>query len=169
MKNSNASKVAFCGVFAAAALTVMTLVGIVPLATYITPMICCLFCNIVYLSCGRIMAWVWYVAVSILSLLIGPDKEAAFVFMSLGYYPILKPWFDKIRYAMIVKILYFNLITAIMYLIILRMLGLEEVTAEYSTLGVFGTILTVILGSITFVLLDTLLNRFRWNGKNEVK
>ena len=42
-------------------------------------------------TCGVRIAWAWYGAVAILSLLLAPDKEAAAVFAFLGYYPIVTP------------------------------------------------------------------------------
>ena len=83
------------GVFAALAVVIMNLGGLIPMATYVCPTLCMVILSFVHMACGRRIAWSWYAAVSILSLLMSPDKEAAAVFAFLGYYPILKPVFDR--------------------------------------------------------------------------
>ena len=58
------------------------------------PMLCAMLLAVVLRLTGRRIAWAWYAAVAVLSLLLGPDKEAAAVFLFLGYSPIIKPWID---------------------------------------------------------------------------
>ena len=68
------------GVFAALAVVIMNLGGLIPMATYVCPTLCMVILSFVHMACGRRIAWSWYAAVSILSLLMSPDKEAAAVF-----------------------------------------------------------------------------------------
>ena len=58
--------------------------------------------------CGNRIGWAWYGAVAILSVLMAPDKEAAAVFVFLGFYPIVKPRFDRFRFPIIPKLALFN-------------------------------------------------------------
>ena len=62
------------GVFAALAVVIMNLGGLIPVATYTTPVLCMLLLKFVLLTCGRRIAWAWYAAVAILGLLMSPDK-----------------------------------------------------------------------------------------------
>ena len=95
-KQTNPAKtMALSGVLAALAVTVMVMGTIIPVATYVCPVICILLLQFVLKTCGSRLAWSWYGAVAILSVLLAPDKEAAILFVFLGYYPILKPWMDK--------------------------------------------------------------------------
>ena len=94
-KSTPASNMALGGVLAAVCVVMMGLGGMIPIATYVCPVAVMLVEQIVLKICGRKIAWAWYGAVAILSLLICPDKEAAFVFLFLGFYPILKIRFDK--------------------------------------------------------------------------
>ena len=80
---------------AALAIVIMCLGGLIPFATFVCPMLCCMITKLVLSMCGKRIAWAWYGAVAILSVLMAPDKEAAAVFVFLGYYPIVKPWMDK--------------------------------------------------------------------------
>ena len=87
------------GVMAALAVVILSLGGLIPLATYICPMLCILLVKTVLQICGPRIAWAWYGSVSILSMLLGPDKEAAAVFGFLGYYPIVKPKLDTAKFG----------------------------------------------------------------------
>ena len=74
---SKAAPVALGGVMAALATVIMALGTMIPAATYVCPMLCMLILAVVYRTCGSSIAWAWYGAVAILSLLMAPDKEAA--------------------------------------------------------------------------------------------
>ena len=157
MRNTNAKVIALGGLLAAAALVILCLGGMIPLATYICPMLCAIVQYIVYRCCGRRIAWTWYVAVAILALLLGPDKEAALVFVMLGYYPMLKPVFEKSRLAVLWKFLLFNGAVAILYSVLLKLLGLDAVAAETEELGIIGLVILLVMGNAVFFLLDRLL------------
>ena len=87
------------GVLAALAVVIMSLGGLIPIATYVTPMLCAMLLQAVLLTCGTRVAWAWYGAVALLGLLLCPDKEAAAVYVFLGYYPIVKPKLDGLKPA----------------------------------------------------------------------
>ena len=145
------------GVMAALALVVMCLGGLIPLATYVCPMFCAVLLMVVLKLTGRRVAWAWYGAVSILSMLLGPDKEAAAVFVFLGYYPILKPWLDKRKLAILCKLVLFNAAIFAMYSLLIYVFGLAEVAAEFEELGMVLTAVTLILGNATLFMMDVLL------------
>ena len=90
-RNSPAGNVALGGILAALAVVIMAMGPLLPVATYVCPMLCALLLQVVLKTCGSRIAWAWYGAVALLSLLLAPDKEAAVVFTFLGYYPIVKP------------------------------------------------------------------------------
>lgn len=156
------------GVFAALAVAVMCMGGLIPVATFLCPMLCILLLAVVFLRCGSRIAWAWYGAVAILSALLGPDKEAAAVFVFLGYYPILKPWLDARRLSWLWKGLLFNCAIGIMYVILLKLLGMDQIAREYAELGTVLTAVMLIMGNITFFLLDRLLS-VRFGGKKRGK
>lgn len=162
MKNSKAKQTALGGMLAALAVVIMSLGGMIPSATFVCPMMCCLILQIVRTLCGDRMAWAWYGAVAILGLLIGPDKEAAAVFVFLGYYPILKPKFDKSRLKWLWKLLYFNAVILVMYWLLIHLFGMAQLAAEWEELGFVMTAVMLVLGNVTFILLDNVLGkRFR--------
>ena len=84
-KRTPAAQIALGGVLAALAVVLMCMGTLIPVATYVCPMLCAMILQLVLKTCGKRIAWAWYGAVSILSLLMAPDKEAAAVFLALGY------------------------------------------------------------------------------------
>ena len=169
MAGNNASKnMALGGVLAALAVVIMCLGGLIPLATYTCPMLCCLLLKFVYQSCGNRIGWSWYGAVAILSLLMGPDKEAAAVFVFFGYYPLVKPKLDRMKLGWILKALLFNASVFAMYAFLIHLFGMAQVAAEFQEMGKILLIVTLALGNVTFFLLDKLLGmklrRRRRNG-----
>ena len=154
------------GVLAALAVTVMGLGGLIPIATYLCPVICMLLLRVVLAVCGTRTAWAWYGAVALLSLLLSGDKEAAVVFLFLGYYPIVKPRLDRTRGKWLWKGLLFNGTMLLAYFLLLGVLGLEELTAEFSQMGILMGGVLLILGNVTFFLLDRLLTGNFVKGRN---
>ena len=164
MRNTPARKIAFGGMFAALALVIMNLGGMIPVATFACPMLCMLILAFVTKMCGNRIGWAWYGAVAILSLLLGPDKEAAAVFFFLGFYPIIKPRMDRMKLNLLWKLLLFNLLILAMYALLIHLFGMAEIAAEYRELGTVMTVLMLLLGNLTFFLLDRVLSRF-WRIK----
>ncbi len=151
---------------AALAVAIMSVGGLIPVATYVCPVFCALILQLVYNVCGKRIAWAWYSAVGILSLLLSPDKEAAATFVFLGYYPIVKPQLDQKKCNWLYKILLFNGSIFLMYWLLLKVLGISELSAEFQELGTIMLIIILVLGNITFILLDVVLgnNFFRKLG-----
>lgn len=158
MRNALTKKIALGGLLAAVAVVIMCLGGMIPLATFICPILCALTQYAVLRFCGRKIAWTWFAVVAFLSMLLGPDKEADLIFCLIGCYPILKPIFEKSRLAVIWKFLYFNAAIALLYGLLLKILGLDDIRSDYQTLGMIGMILTLVLGNACFFLLDRLLS-----------
>lgn len=158
-RNTQAFQMAFGGVMAALAVVIMCLGTMIPFATFACPMICMVMMQLVVGLCGQRTGWAWYGAVAILALLLGPDKEAAAVFVFLGYYPILKPKFERRKFPVLWKLVFFNVAVGVMYFILLRLLGLDQVVQDYEEMGVVMTVVTLLLGNVTFILLDVILSR----------
>lgn len=162
MRKSAASQMALGGMLAALAVVIMSFGGMIPSATFVCPMLCCLILQMVRKLCGDRIGWAWYGAVALLSLLMGPDKEAAAVFVFLGYYPILKPKFDRSRFKWLWKLLYFNTVILAMYWLLIHLFGMAELANEWEELGYLMTGIMLVLGNVTFILLDYVLGkRFR--------
>lgn len=156
-KQSKASSVALGGVLAALAVVIMCMGTIIPVATYVCPMLCAVVLQMVLKTCGTRIAWAWYAAVAILSALLAPDKEAAAVFLFLGYYPIVKPRLDRAKLRWLWKGLLFNGSVVVMYWLLIQLLGLSQVMEDFEGMGAAMLAALLILGNVTFFLLDRLL------------
>lgn len=156
-RKTPASTMALSGVLAALAVVIMSLGGLIPVATYVSPMLCALLLQMVLISCGARIAWAWYGAVAFLAVLLSPDKEAAAVFVFLGYYPIIKPKLDKLPLRALWKGILFNASVAVMYYLLLRLFGMEALSQEFAEMGVGMLAILLLMGNVTFFLLDRLL------------
>ena len=76
MRN-NSRRMALCGMMAALAVTIMLLGGVIPLATFCCPALAGLALIPVLMEAGKKWTLMVYAAAAVLSLLLGPDKEAA--------------------------------------------------------------------------------------------
>lgn len=167
MKITQAKQMAISGLLAAAAVVLMLLGGLIPMSTYTCPMLATLLCSVVFMLCGTKTALLWYVAVSILVLLTGSDKEAAFVFLLLGYYPVLKPRIDKSPLRLLWKVLLFNSVVLILTVLLMILIGLEF-SGKSGFVSVVLSFVLLLLGNLVFFLLDrllTILERKISNGR----
>lgn len=154
---SSARSVALGGVLAALAAVIMGMGTLIPVATYVCPVICMVLLQVVLKFCGSRYAWAWFGAVAFLGLLFAPDKEAAVIFCFLGYYPIIKPRLDGKRGKHLWKLLYFNAVILAAYWLLIYLMGLEDIVMEFRELGTALTLMLLLLGNVTFFLLDRLL------------
>ena len=159
MRQNDAKSIAIGGMMAAVAIVIMCLGGIIPIATYVCPMLGSILLAIVVRLCGKRIGWAWYAAVALLSLLLGPDKEAAIVFVFLGYYPIVKGWVDRRKLPFLWKLLIFNTAIAVMYALMIYLFRLEQVVQEFQGLGIVLTVITLILGNAALFMLVLVLGR----------
>lgn len=169
MKKTPASQIAFGGMMAALALVIMNMVGLIPIATYVCPSLCMVLLSVVLKLCGKRIGWAWYGAVAILSVLMAPDKEAAMIFAVIGYYPIIKPAFERTKMPNTCKYLYFNVVILLVYWLMINLMGLTEIAKEFAEMGLLFTIVTLLMGNMVFQLLDKILTRIsvldKWGRK----
>ncbi len=156
---STAYKTALGGVLAALAVVIMILGGALGIGTYAAPVLCALVLEIVRRNCGSRIGWAWFPAVAILGLLLCPDKEAAVVFCFLGSYPLVKPRLDRYKFSLLWKLAYFNILIFLMYWLLMNLLGMASLQAEFAEMGAGLLTVLLVLGNVTFLLLDKLLNR----------
>lgn len=157
MQRNDIKRIALGGMLAAVSVVIMCLGGLIPIATYVCPMLCCMTQFIVLRYCGRRLAWAWFAVVSLLALLLGPDKEAAMVLLAIGSYPIFKPQIERSKLCVLLKLLFFNGSILLVYFIMIYLMGMQEIAAENMELGAVGLVVTLLLGNVTFFLLDRLL------------
>lgn len=146
------------GILAALAVVIMSMGTLIPVATYVCPMLCCMILELVRKCCGIRVAWAWYGAVAILGLLMAPDKEAAAVFAALGYYPIVKRKLDRMKGTWLWKGLFFNATVVVLYWLLMHLFGFDQISSEFAEMGRVMTLVMLALGNLVFVMLDRLLS-----------
>ncbi len=142
------------GMLTAVAVVIMCMGSLIPLSTYMCPVLCILITRIVLEKCGRKIGWCYYLAAAVLSLLLAPDREAALVYAFLGSYPMLRPFFEKLgALKTAAKLAFFTLAGAAGYGILLLVMGAGAAMDE----GWILTAVTVLLWDMLFLLVDRLL------------
>ncbi len=120
MKNSQ--RIAFCSIVTALSVVLLFLGGITFVLAYAMPMLVGLLMIMLSSTFGASSAWITYAAVSGLSFILVNDKECMLMYvMFFGYYPIIKPYVDKIKIKpvrILLKLAVFNAMLAICQLIL---------------------------------------------------
>ena len=148
MKRSSRD-LALCGVLCALAVAIMAMGTILPAATYCCPVLASMTLVPVLILCGERLSWAMFAASAILSLLFAPDKEAAAIFLALGYYPIVKPKLDR-------KPKPRRIASKLLLLFVFRLDALRE---ELFSMGLWLTLALILGGNVIFWLDDMLLER----------
>ncbi|MCD7858976.1 MAG: hypothetical protein LUH51_02225 [Firmicutes bacterium] len=154
-----AYSVALGGMLAAVAVVLFCLASLIPVATYLCPMLAIGILELVRRVCGTRIGWAWYAAVAILCTLFSADREAAILFVFLGFYPLVKGRLDRLPARWLWKLVLFNLDIAAAYFLMLRVFGLDQLAAEFAELGWALGIAALLMGNLCFILLDRLLSR----------
>ena len=73
----------------------------------------------------------------------------------------MKPKLDGLRLSVLWKLLLFNGVIGVTYWILIQLMGMEQLAAEFQKLGIILLVVLLALGNLTFFLLDKLLKRLR--------
>ena len=158
----NSAKTAMGGMIAALSLTIMLLTAVVPYLQYALPAMSGALLVLMVIEISKKWALCTYAAVSILSFLILPNKEAAMVYCAFfGIYPVLKPVLEsKIKnniLCWILKAIFFNIAAVASYTVIIYIFGIP--LEEMDELGKWGIPLLLAMGNVMFVLYDICITR----------
>lgn len=166
----NSSKTAIGGVIAALSIVLMFLTSVIPSMTYALPAAAGILLVIVVIEVDKKWAVGVYTVVSILSILLIADKEAAVMYiMFFGYYPILKAVFEKHFnqiLSWVFKLLVFNAAMVIAFLIVTYVFHIPF--EEMETYGKSAAFILLGAGNLVFVIYDFALSNliklynFRW-------
>ena len=161
-RRSKSWAMAYCGMAAALCVALMLLGTIIPIAMFIAPAVASFLIATVCMECGITMAWTAYAAVSLLGLLFVPDKEVALVFVFLlGYYPLVKPRFERIRLPLVrvlCKLLLCNGAVLAMYGLVLLLVPAGSISQELKTTALAVSLATLAMGNVAFLLYDRALH-----------
>ena len=161
-KMRKSDRVALGGIVAGFCVVIMFLSGVIPALYICAPMFAGLLMIILAEEVSVGWAWLTYIAVSLLSLFVVFDKEAALMFILFyGYYPILRRTFEKIgskALRWIVKYAVFNLFLAADIAVTTHLLGLPTYTED----GRGMLIATIVMFNVVFFFYDRILSQMGW-------
>ena len=152
-KRKTALAVTFCGLMAALGVGLMLIGAALAVAAYAAPMFASMCLIPVIAEFGKPRAWLCYTASAVLIALLSPDKELAFFYVAMGYYPIVRSAFEAIRPKWLrvpVKLAYFAAVIALLYLFLCFVLRLDAVLSELKKSGPW-------LNAVFFVLLTAVM------------
>lgn len=160
-KRTNTAIVALCGILAALAVSLMFLGGVLPFAGLACPMLASLVLLPVYIETGKKWGVVWFAAVSILGLLLAPDKEGAILFVFFGYYPMLKKLLGRLPKALkwLTKLIYVNVCVAAAYSLMIFVFRMDAVSKDLAEMERYLLPILAVLANLSFVLYDLLIDR----------
>ena len=153
-------RIAYCGMAAALSAALMLLGGVIPAATYAVPMLCGLLLLPVMLEFDAKAAWTTYAAAALIVLILGFDKEAAFFYIFLGYYPIVKWKLDRIASRpkrLAAKTLLFTVALAAMYGLLALLFPMAAFMREFGDMGAAMAVAFAALYIFCMLLYDRLL------------
>ena len=156
--------VAFCALMAALGTALMTAGGLIPIATYCSPMLAGLLLLPVLEEFSRREAWMVWAVTAALSLILSPDKEAGAMYLFLGWYPIMKPFLDRLRphaLAFATKLLLFLAAIGLMYALLCFVFQLDTVLEDFRELGVALNLLFDLMLVAAMLLYDFTLGPLR--------
>ena len=149
--------VAFCSLMAALGAVLMLTGGLVPVMTYCSPLLAGVLLIPVMREHGNKWAWLVWIVTAALSLTLSADKEAAFFYLFLGYYPILKRGFDRVKpklLALLLKLLFFALAVGAMYGLICFVFRLDIGMEELEELGKLAGLLFYAMLVVCMLIYD---------------
>jgi hypothetical protein len=124
---------------------------------YFIPLITGLFMIILVKSVNKKSAWTVFIATSLISLILMPDKECAMTYLFFfGYYPIIKDNIDKIKSKIllwITRVIIFNVAIVSSQLICIYVLGIPF----DNIFGVWGVVLLLFGANLIYFVYEKLI------------
>ena len=157
----SAKSLALGGVLAALATVLLMLGSVIPGATYACPLLASSLLVPLLAALPKRLCLGWYAVVSVLAVLLCPDRETAFVFVFLGWYPVAKPGLDRLPRLLRVpvRLLVFNLCVAALYALLIWVFQLQALVEEARETGAVLLAVLILLGNVAFLLFDRVLAR----------
>lgn len=156
-------RVTIGGLAAGLSLVMLMATGLFPFATFALPALAGILLLPLCVDMGLKWSALVYAAVSLLGLLLAPDREAAFFYLGLfGQYPLVKALIESRcprAFQWPAKILVCNLSLALCLGLTALAFGLEYLLSEYSLTGWWMMAAAAVAGNLVFVLYDIALTR----------
>lgn len=161
MRNKIAFRIALGGVISSISVFMMFCSGIFPMLDYTIPTFTGFLMVIMIVEVNAAWAFMTYVAVSLLAVLITPNLQVSLLFiMFMGYYPILKFYLDKMKArlaANIIKLAVFNIAVISFYLLFQYVFMTEDLLEGMERFGKYAALVLLLMANAFFFLYDKLV------------
>ena len=161
LKLKQTSKIALSAVLSALSVALLALISVIPTLELALPAIAGAFTAVIVIEINKRWALAVWAAVSVLSLLVVPNKEVAVLYtVFFGYYPVLKAMLESklprwLEY--ILKLLTFNVVLFLAYFFMTKLMNVE--IEELETFGLWAIPLLLLFASAAFLLYDYALTK----------
>lgn len=160
--NDTSYRVALGGVISSLCLMMMFMTSLTPLLYLVMPMFAGILMIVIISEISVGWAFLTYISVSMLSMLVTFNKESALMFiMIFGHYPMLKLYIEKLKFRplrIIVKFVLYNVCMAAETLAVIYLFGIDDVINEMNDLGRYGLWIILGMNNTMFVSYDTALS-----------
>ncbi len=153
-------RIAFCGIMAGLGLALMFLTAVLPMATFALPALAGMLLIMIVIEMGVQWAFSVFVITALLSGFLVPDKQAALIYIIfLGYYPILKALFERVKNKIVQWVLKYTVFNgAIVSAYFIAMYLLRIPTDSFNLFGVSLPWLFWLAGNVVFFFYDIALS-----------
>ncbi len=162
MKRSLSYKIALGGTLASMCLLCQFITGVFPIFYIIMPMICGILVTVMATETNTRWGFLMFLAVSVLSLFITPNKEAALIFiMFFGHYPLVRPALLRLKpriMSFAIKLVFFNVCIISYFFITVFIFGAKEMLDEMGELGKYGGLILLGTANMMFISYDYLMD-----------
>lgn len=150
-------KTALGGMCIALSTAIMMMSSMLPYLTYAIPGIAALLVLFMQIECNPRWAAGVFVGTSIVCAIVVPYKEAVGIYIAvLGYYPLIKPFFEKIKnkyITILIKAVFFTVVIVATYMVMMYVFGISTELLEEGEK--FFIPILVVLGLVAFLLYDS--------------
>ena len=132
-RKNSAYRISLCALMAALGTALMLCSNLIPILTYVSPLLASLTLIPVLYEFGKKYAWMTWAVTAGLALMLCADREAAFFYLFIGYYPIIKPDLDRIKTKSLraaAKLAVFAAAISMMVLVLTFVVGVTDIRAE---------------------------------------
>ncbi|MBE6823808.1 MAG: hypothetical protein E7513_00525 [Ruminococcaceae bacterium] len=154
-------KVSFGGIIGALSIVMMLLTSVIPFGTFAFPAIAGMLLVCVVIELGYSWAFIVYTVVSVLSLLLLTDKEAAVYYIAfLGFYPIIKGLIEKLSSKILQYIIKYAVFNACMVIAFFVSVYLFSIPKEsFEIFSVYLPWVFLIIGNFIFIIYDYCISK----------
>lgn len=155
-------KTALGGMCVGLSAALMLASSIIPFMIYAIPGMASLLILFMMSECNKKWALGVYFCTCVVTAIVVPEKEAVAIYIALlGYYPVLKTLFDKIKIKFlryVVKTVFFLVVITVAYLVMINLFGISAELLEDAEKYYIPVL--YVLGLAAFLLYDRALEMF---------